>query len=294
MAALALKGKKPEKEMSFLEHLEELRWHIIRSVIAIVVLMIVAFSCRELITDIIILSPQRPEFITSRLLCQLGELVNSDVLCINQNPVELINFRMAGQLTTSIVISLVAGLILAFPVVLWEFWKFFKPALKPNESKYAQGAVFVSSMLFFMGVLFGYFLIAPLSIHFLTTWVVSSEVTNTIDIRSYIGNVTSICLATGVMFELPIVAFFLAKTGILTPQFMKTYRRHAIVVIMIVSAIITPPDVFSLILVTIPLLFLYEISIFICARVVKKKENEREAFMNDEISTDTSIVPSKP
>jgi sec-independent protein translocase protein TatC len=289
-----LKGKKADKEMSFLEHLEELRWHIIRSVVAIVVLMIVAFSFRNILFDVIILAPRSPDFITSRLLCELGVIWNSDVLCINQRPAELINFRMAGQLTTSVMVSLIAGLILAFPVVLLELWKFFKPALKPNEIRYSKGAVAVSSMLFFTGVLFGYFLIAPLSIHFLTTWVVSSEVVNTIDIRSYIGNVTSVCLATGLMFELPVVVFFLTKTGILTPQFMRTYRRHAIIVIMIVSSIITPPDVFSLILVTVPLLFLYEISIFISARVMKQREKDREAFMNDDISTDTSIVPSKP
>ena len=287
-----LRGKERDREMSFLEHLEELRWHIIRSVIAIVVLMITAFACRDIIFDMIIIAPKTPNFITSRLLCQLGELVNSDVLCINQNPADLINFKMAGQLTTSIVVSLVAGLILAFPVVLWEFWKFFEPALKPNEKKYTKGAVLASSMLFFIGVLFGYFLIAPLSIHFLTTWKVSSEVTNTIDIRSYIGNLTSICLATGVIFELPIVVFFLSKIGIVTPQFMRTYRRHAILVIVIVAAIITPPDVFSQILVSIPLLFLYEISILISARILKQKEKESEAFMNDEISTDTSIVRS--
>jgi sec-independent protein translocase protein TatC len=287
-----LKGKKGDKEMSFLEHLEELRWHIIRSVVAVIVLMVVAFSLRNIIFDVIILGPRNPDFITSRLLCQLGELVHSDVLCINQRPANLINITMAGQLTTHISVSLITGLILAFPVILWEFWKFFKPALKPNEIKYSKGAVLVSSLLFFTGVLFGYYMIAPLSIHFLTTYEVSTEVINQINIRSYISNVTSVCLATGIMFELPVVVFFLTKVGIVTPKFMRTYRRHAIVVIMIVSAIITPPDVFSLILVTIPLLFLYEISIIISKRVKKQQDRDNAAFMNDEISTDTSIVPS--
>ena len=289
-----LKGKKADKEMSFLEHLEELRWHIIRSVVAVIVLMVIAFTLRNIIFDIIILGPRNPDFITSRLLCKLGELVNSDVLCINQRPANLINIHMAGQLTTHVTVSLFTGLILAFPVILWEFWKFFKPALKPNETKYTRGAVLVSSLLFFTGVLFGYFMIAPLSIHFLTTYEVSSEVVNQINIRSYIGNVTSVCFATGLMFELPVVVFALTKIGVVTPKFMRTYRRHAIVVIMIVSSIITPPDVFSLILVTIPLLILYEVSILISARVMRQREKDREAFMNDDISTDTSIVPSKP
>jgi sec-independent protein translocase protein TatC len=162
-----LKGKSGDKEMSFLEHLEELRWHIIRSVIAIIILMVAAFCIKDIIFDIIILGPRDPNFITSRLLCQLGELVKSDVLCINQNPANLININMAGQLTTHVTVSLIAGLILAFPVVLWEFWKFFKPALKPNEIRYSKGAVMVSSCVLFKGVFFGYFFFCTLSIKFI-------------------------------------------------------------------------------------------------------------------------------
>ncbi|MDR2887065.1 MAG: twin-arginine translocase subunit TatC [Bacteroidales bacterium] len=287
MPILLNKVKKSDKEMSFLEHLEELRWHIIRSVIAIVVLMIAAFVFKDVIFDKIILAPRNPEFITSRLLCMLGEYMKIDSLCINRQEWTLININMSGQLTTHIVVSLVSGLILAFPVVLWEFWKFFKPALKPNEIKHSKGAVLVSSMLFFIGVLFGYFALAPLSIHFLSSYAVSSDVVNQINIRSFIGTITSICLATGVVFELPIVAFFLTKIGIITPEFMRKFRRHSIVVIFILSAIITPPDVFSQTLVAIPLLLLYEISIFISARVMKQKDAESAAFMNDD-GTDNS------
>ena len=300
MSTLLKKGRKGDKEMSFLEHLEELRWHIIRSVVAIVILMIVAFCFRNIIFDAIILAPRNPDFITAKLLGNLGNIlsqyfkfIDADVLYINQKPANIINIHMAGQLTTHIKVSLVAGLILAFPVILWEFWKFFEPALKPNESRYAKGTVLISSMLFFIGVLFGYFALAPLSIHFLTTYEVSETVVNQINIMSYIGTMTSISLATGLVFELPIIVFFLTKIGILTPEFMRNYRRHSIVVILILAAIITPPDVFSQILVAIPLLFLYEISIFISAKVVKQRERERAAFMNDEpISTDTNIVPS--
>jgi sec-independent protein translocase protein TatC len=282
MAALWNKGKKGEKEMSFLEHLEELRWHIIRSILAVVVFMIIAFIFKNIIFDKVILGPKSPNFITNRLLCQLGEYLNTTALCINTKPLNLINIKMSGQLTTHITVSMVAGLILAFPVILWEFWQFFKPALKPNEARYARGAVFAASMLFFTGVLFGFFMLAPLSIHFLNTYEISEDVVNQINIRSYIGTLTSICLATGLIFELPIITFFLTKIDLITPKFMRTYRKHAIVLIFIVAAIITPPDVFSQTLVAIPLLLLYEISIIISARVVKQKERDHEAFLNDE------------
>jgi sec-independent protein translocase protein TatC len=164
---------------------------------------------------------------------------------------------------------------------------FFKPALHSNEAKYAQGAVLASSLLFFMGVLFGYFILAPLSIHFLSSYRISSDVVNQINVRSFIGTLTSICLATGVVFELPIVAFFLTKIGIITPTFMRKYRKHAIVVIFIIAAIITPPDVFSQTLVAIPLLILYEVSIFISARVMKQKTKEHNTFMDDNSSAKT-------
>jgi sec-independent protein translocase protein TatC len=278
---MAIKWKKWVKgagEMSFLEHLEELRWHIIRSVIAIVVFMVVAFVLKNFIFDTIILAPRDPHFITNRLLCSINQR-----LCINQNPVNLISIKMSGQITTHIVVALVAGIIMAFPVIIYEFWSFLRPALHSNEAKHARGAVLISSLLFFIGVLFGYFLLAPLSIHFLTTYQVSEEVVNQINIRSYIGTVTSICLATGVVFELPIITFFLTKIGIVTPAFMKKYRKHSIVVIFILAAIITPPDVFSQMLVSIPLFLLYEVSIYVSAGVIKRKEREHNEFMDDSV-----------
>lgn len=283
MAKFWKKGMKDgEKEMSFLEHLEELRWHIIRSILAIVIFMIVAFIFRDIVFGKVVLGPKNPDFITNRLLCHLGDIVNISALCINQNPVQLINIKMSGQITTHITASIVAGLILAFPVILWEFWQFFKPALKDNEAKYARGAVSAASLLFFSGVLFGYFVLAPLSIHFLSSYEIDPSVLNQINIRSYIGTLTSICLATGLIFELPIVAFFLTKVGLITPAFMRKYRKHSIVVIVIIAAIITPPDVFSQTLVAIPLLFLYEVSILISARVMKQKEKDYNEFMNDD------------
>jgi len=288
MALKWKKGQKSDGEMSFLEHLEELRWHIIRSIIAIVVFMIAAFILKNFIFDTIILAPKEPDFFTNRLLCQLGHSIifghqlNIEALCINSEPVNLINIKMAGQITTHIVVSLVAGLIMAFPVIIYEFWRFFKPALHTSEAQYARGAVLSSSLLFFAGVLFGYYLLAPLSVHFVTSYEISSDVVNQINIRSYIGTITSIALATGIIFELPIIAFFLTKIGVITPEFMRKYRRHSIVVIVILSAIITPPDVFSQILVCIPLMLLYEVSIAISGNVIKKKKRDHEKFMSED------------
>jgi len=288
MALKQKKGGKADGEMSFLEHLEELRWHIIRSIISIVAMMIVAFIFKNILFDHVILAPKSSTFITNRLLCQFShflashmEFKNPDILCINTRELHLINIKMSGQLTTHITVALVAGLILASPFVINEFWKFFKPALHSNEAKHARGAVLSTTGLFFTGVLFGYFMLAPLSIHFLGSYEISETVQNQINIRSYIGTLTSICLATGLVFELPIIAFFLTKIGIITPSFMRKYRKHSIVVIFIVAAIITPPDVFSQMLVSIPLLILYEVSILISVRVMKKKEKDHAEFMNE-------------
>lgn len=266
------KRKEGEQEMTFLQHLEELRWHIIRSFIAVITGAVAAFVCKNIIFDKIILAPNQPAFLTNRLLCRLAEVVNAPSLCINQKPVELISIKMAGQFTTHINISLVAGLIIACPYVLWELWNFFKPALYEKERRHVRGAVFSASFLFFLGVVFGYFVIVPLSLNFLGSYSVSEVVVNQINIKSYIGTITSIVLASGLAFELPIVAFFLAKIGVITAEFMRKYRKHSIIVILIIAAVITPPDVFSQVLVCIPLLLLYEISIFIVAGVMKKRE----------------------
>ncbi len=284
------KNSTPDGEMTFLQHLEELRWHIIRALGAVVVAAIVAFVFKDIIFDHIILAPNNPGFITNRLLCRLADLVNAPVLCINQDPIELISIKMSGQFTTHINISLVAGLIIAFPYVFWEFWRFFRPALYEKERKYARGAVTMASLLFIMGVLFGYFIITPLSINFLGSYRVSDIVTNQINVSSYIGSVTSVALSAGVTFELPIVVFFLARIGVLTPEFMSKYRRHAIVLVLIVAAVITPPDVFSLVLVSIPLLLLYEASIFIAHRVVKKKEKTLAAEAEAEAAAERAAA----
>ena len=271
--------KKGEKEMSFLEHLEELRWHIIRSVLAIVIFTVAAFVLKDFIFNKVILAPKNPEFFTNRMFCNLGHLMNTDLLCINTKPFSLISIKMSGQLSTHIAVSIVSGIIIAFPFIIWEFWRFFRPALYTSEQKYAKGAVLSATMLFFTGVVFGYYMIVPLSIHFLGSYQISEQVVNQIYIRSYIGTLTSIVLASGLIFELPLVTFFLTKVGIVTPSFLVKYRKHSIVVIFILAAIITPPDIFSMTLVSIPLLLLYEIGIVISKAVYKKKKKEHDEFM---------------
>lgn len=262
----------PEKEMTFLDHLETLRWHLIRSVIAIVVFAIAAFVCKEFIFDGILLAPKRADFITAQLMCRLGEYLQVTGLCINQQPLKLISIDIAGQFTTHMFVALIAGLIVAFPYVCWELWRFIKPALHQQELKYARGIVFYTSVLFLMGVLFSYFIIAPLSINFLGTYQVSSEVQNTISLDSYISIITNMALAGGITFELPIAVYFLTKIGLIGPAFMRTYRKHSIVVMFILAAVITPSaDVTSQVLVAMPLIALYEISIWVSTAVAKNK-----------------------
>ena len=272
--------------MSFLEHLEELRWHIVRAAIASFVFMVLAFVNRNFIFNEVILKPKSPDFPTNLFFARVSEWLsqllnmNFDALAINTKPLHIVNIEMAGQFTSHIKVSLVAGLIVASPYIIWELWRFIKPALHERESKYASGAVIYTSLLFLIGIVFGYYIITPLSIHFLSTYNVSQEVENTIKLSSYIGTVTSVTFASGIIFELPIAVLFLSKTGIITPQFMRKYRKHAYVLLLIISAIITPPDVFSQILVCLPLIILYEISVFI-SRSVKKKQDK---LLNDEPS----------
>lgn len=261
-----------EEEMSFLEHLEVLRWHLIRAFGSIFVFAILAFINKNFIFDQLIMAPKQPGFWTNRMFAHLADWLGTDSLRINTHELSLISISMAGQFSTHIWTSIIAGLILASPYVIWEFWRFIKPALYETERKHSTGAVLAMTALFVSGVLFGYYLIVPLSIDFLGAYSISSEVTNQINVLSYIGTVTTVTLATGVVFELPVFVYFLSRVGILTPAFMRKYRRHAYVVLLIVSAIITPPDVFSQVLVCVPLVILYELGIVISKRVRKKAD----------------------
>ncbi len=261
----------PEKEMSFWEHLDELRWHLVRSIVAVVVLGIVAFIFKDFIFDRIILAPIRPDFLTTRLLCEFSEYSGLTSLCLDNSNLEIINIKMSGQFLTHMYISIMAGVILAFPYILHEIWSFIEPALMPTEKKYSGGAVFVCSVLFLVGVLFSYFLIVPLTINFLGTYQVSEAVANNVSLSSYISTVVSVSLSVGIVFELPVFVFFLTRVGILTPEFLKKNRKYTLVILLVVSAIITPPDIFSQILVVIPLMGLYELSISISRRVIRNQ-----------------------
>lgn len=270
--------KHKEEEMSFLEHLEELRWHIIRAFLSIVIFAVIAFLNKDFIFDTVIFNPKTPNFWTNRMFAKLAEFTGMDSLRINTKDLQLISIKMADNFMTHVMTSIIAGLIVASPYVFFEMWRFISPALHQKERRHSGGAVVYMSILFIIGVLFGYFLIVPLSVHFLGSYTISHEVINQINMRSYIGTVTSISLASGVIFELPIFVYFLSKIGILTPDLMRNYRRHAYVALLLISAIITPPDVFSQIMVCLPLVFLYEIGIVISKRVTKKAEEDLDAI----------------
>lgn len=259
--------------MSFLQHLEVLRWHLVRSSIAIILFGSIAFVAKGFLFDVLIFGPKHPDFITYQLFCSATQwLGTAELFCLDEMPFDLLNTKMAGQFSTHIWVSLIAGFILAFPYLIWEIWRFVKPGLHQQEVKYSRAILIFAALLFALGVLFGYYLIVPLSVQFLGTYTVSSEVTNFIDLVSYISTVSTVTLATGIIFELPVIVYFLAKIGLLTPQWMRQYRRHAFVAILILSAIITPPDISSQVLVSLPIILLYEVSIRICARVVRNQE----------------------
>ena len=267
--------EKQKQEMSFLEHLEVFRWHLVRSVFAVLFFAVIAFIFKGIVFDGILLAPKNPDFPTYKMLCFLSQKMGmGDALCMDELPFILMNISMSGQFSTHIMTSIVAGFVVAFPYVFWEMWRFISPALHDDESSVAKGVVFFSSTLFLLGVLFGYYVVSPLSVHFLGSYQVSQTVANQISLSSFISTVTTVCLANGVVFELPILVYFLTKIGLLTPQFMRTYRKHALVITLIFSAIITPPDITSQILVALPLMVLYEISIKISARVLRKQEKQ--------------------
>lgn len=262
-----------DKELSFLDHLEILRWHLIRSAIAVFIFAIITFIFKDIVFDSILLGPQSPNFPTYKALCAISQYLGlGDALCLKESPFSLMNISMSGQFSTHIRTSIFGGFIIAFPYVFWEFWSFVSPGLHDNENKMARGIVFFSSVLFLLGILFGYYIIAPLSVNFLGSYQVSSSVANQISLTSFITTVTTVSFATGIIFELPILVYFLTKIGLLTPDFMRIYRRHAIVLILILAAVITPPDVTSQIIVLLPLIVLYELSIGISARVINKRK----------------------
>lgn len=274
-----------EKEMTFLDHLEELRWHIIRSLLAVVVFTTVAFIYGPWIFENIVLAVAKPDFIFYDWMCALGKLVGSEeTLCVEEISFTIQSRQMTGQFTMHIASSLFIGVAVAFPYIVWEIWRFVKPGLVSKERRFSRGAVFSISFLFFSGVSFGYFVMSPLAVYFLSSYSLSDMIVNEFDITSYVSTIITLVFGSGLLFQLPVVVYFLTKIGIITPAFMRKYRKHAIVIILIVAAIVTPPDPFSQTLIAIPLYLLYEFSIFISALVLKRQaKREREQDQYSEI-----------
>lgn len=267
-----------EKEMSFLDHLEELRWHVVRSVAATFICMIAAFINLNWIFEKIILAPAKIDFPTFQWMCQLGQYVGIDSLCVKELPFTLQSRNMMGQFMMSLTASFVIGLIVVFPYVVWEFWSFVRPGLENKERKYSKGAVAAVSFLFLLGVAFGYYILCPTTIWFLSTYSISNMIVNEFDITSYISTITGLILGCGLLFQFPVVIYFLSKVGIVTPELMRKYRKHSVVVILILGAIITPSgDPFSLTVISLPLYMLFEISIFVSSVVQRQKRKEEAA-----------------
>lgn len=270
------KKESPEKEMSFLDHLEELRWHLIRSTIAIVVLAVVAFMFKDFIFGTLLFGPKHADFPTYRFFCSISRQMGVDSFCFKEMPFTIQSRTMSGQFSAHMWTSILAGIIVAFPYILYEFWRFISPGLKENERNNSRGFIIIASILFFIGVLFGYYLITPLSINFLGSYQVSEEVLNEFDLDSYISLVRTSVLACGIIFELPILIYILTKIGLITPEGLRKYRKYALVIVLIIAAVITPPDVISQIIVSIPILILYEISIYISSIVVRNQLREEK------------------
>jgi sec-independent protein translocase protein TatC len=257
------------KEMSFLDHVEALRGHIFRAVLVIFGLSVLAFLFKDILFDDIIFGPLQPDFPTYRLMCWVSDKVPFlSNICPEAMEVNIINTEMAGQFIAHIKIAFLGGFILAFPYIFWEVWRFIKPGLYFNEVQYLRGIILYVWALFIAGCLFGYFLLAPFSISFLVNYAVSARVDNFFMLANYVGFITMFVIATGIIFELPVLVYFLSKMGFVTPDMMRTYRKHAYVGILFIAALITPsPDVGTQLVVTLPVILLYELSIGVSRRV---------------------------
>ncbi|MBV2228288.1 MULTISPECIES: twin-arginine translocase subunit TatC [Sphingobacterium] len=279
--AIKNKGKNIEAEMSFFDHLEILRWHIIRSVIAITVFAILSFTFYDFVFNQIIMGPKNLDFWTYRMMCKVGAALNLEGFCVEKIPFNIINTELAGQFMLQINSCLLMAVALGFPYLLFEIWLFIKPALTDVERKSARGFVFYATVLFVIGALFGYYIVVPLSVNFLANVSLSDEITNQITIDSYLSTIATLTLGCGIIFLLPILIFILSKIGIMTPEFMRASRRYAIVIILVIAAIITPTaDVITLLTVSAPMFILYELSIMVSANVKKAKELAEKEFYN--------------
>ena len=269
-------AKKNINEMSFLDHLEDLRWHLIRATSAIMIVGSLAYVFSKHLFDGIIFAPTKMDFPTYAFLCRAATSLGLDTtFCAEEIPMIMQSRTMAGQFSADIWTSIYAGFIIAFPYVIYQLWKFISPGMHVNERNHSRGFIIICSLLFFIGVLFGYYIVTPLSINFLANYSISELVDNQIDIGSYIGLVRSAAIASGLVFELPIIIYFLTKIGLVTPEFLKKYRKYALIIVLVLSAIITPPDIASQIIVAIPILILYQVSIYI-SKVVVRNQKKKE------------------
>lgn len=271
--------KDPAAEMSFTDHLEELRWVLLRAVIAALVGAIIVGIKYKWFYNAIVLAPSRPDFITYRVMCKLGQDVGlGSALCIEPFKLSLQSTELFGQFNITWTFTFIAGFVLAFPFIFWQFWRFIKPALSDKERKGVGGVIFWVSLLFFLGIAFGFFFLSPYAIHFFATFSLSDQILIQPTVNNYVDMLMTFTLGCGLAFQLPLVLFFLAKIGIVNAKFLKKYFRHAIVIIIIIAAIITPPDGLTQIIVATPLILLYWISIWMVGRVNKRsmKEEEKE------------------
>ena len=266
-------AEKELKEMSFLDHLEDLRWLLVRITISILVSSGLAYFIIDYIFDEVIFAPIKTDFITYRMFCQLTHYLNTSDggMCVDKMPFIIQSTEMGGQFSIFIWTCITAGFIIGFPYILWEIWKFISPALYKKEKKNAFWFIFSASILFFLGVLFGYYLILPLSINFFGGFNVSKVIQNEFNVDNYLGLVKTSVLSCGIMFELPVLIYFLTKFGLVTAKSLRIYRRYAIVIVLIIAAMLTPPDILSQIIVAIPMMILYELSILIAYLVNKNQ-----------------------
>ncbi len=256
-----------DQPMSFLDHLEELRWRLLRAAVAVIIFSVVIWIYQREIMENVFLNMVDPHFITFELLCKyLG-------VCVDQIHVDFQSTTLAGQFSYALMMSIMGGVVLAFPYIFYQLWSFIKPGLKGSEKDMAKGIVFYVSLLFFLGILFGYYIVAPLSVQFFGAFQITPEIKTDVTIASYMSTILSTVFYTGLFFLFPIVTFLLVKIGLVTPEFLIKYRKHAIVVILILAAVITPPDVISQVIVTIPIYLLFELSILVAKRVVKQEKN---------------------
>ena len=267
-----------EEGMSFLDHLEALRWHLLRSVSAILIFSVAAFIAKDFVFGVLILGPSKVDFLTYRVLCDIGNYLGVSALCINELPFTIQSRQMTGQFSMHMTSSIVVGLIAAFPYLFYEVWRFISPGLYSKERNAARGAVFFVSFLFLSGASFGYYVLSPLSINFLANYQLDPSIANEFDITSYVSTLSMLVLASAIMFQLPVVVYFLSMSGLVTSKMLKSYRKHSIVVILILSAIITPPDVISQLLIAMPIFVLYEAGIIIAKRLEKKRARRDAEF----------------